>query len=363
MRGEPIREVVAAAYRIPTDRPESDGTFAWDSTTLVTVHVSAGRHRGFGYSYTSAAAVPLVGELAPHIVGMDALAVEAAWNRLVAQVRNVGASGIAATAISAIDAALWDLEAKLLGLPLARLLGPVRDEVPLYGSGGFTSYPTEALCEQLAGWAESGFAMVKMKVGRHPDADPSRVAAARRAIGSNVALMVDANGAYAPAQARRMAAAFAEEDVVWFEEPLSSDDLVGLRHVREQAPPGMAIAAGEYNYRIHDFRRMLEAGAVDVMQADASRCLGITGFLAAARLCQALGTPLSAHTSPTLHLHPACAATPLVHVEYFHDHARIESLLFDGFVRPKNGRMRPDWSRPGLGIELKETDAERYRVA
>lgn len=352
----------AAAYRIPTDRPESDGTFAWDATTLLTVHVAAGDHRGFGYTYTSAAAVPLVQELAPLVVGTDPLAVEAAWNRLVAQVRNLGGSGIAATAISAIDAALWDLKAKLLGLPLARLLGPVREEVPLYGSGGFTSYPSEVLREQLAGWAEAGFSRVKMKVGRHPEEDPARVAEARRAVGDRVDLMVDANGAYLPAQAAGMARAFADQGVVWFEEPVSSDDLAGLRQLRHRAPPGMAIAAGEYNYRIHDFRRMLEAGAVDVMQADASRCLGITGFLAAARLCQAFGIPLSAHTSPTLHLHPACAATPLIHVEYFHDHARIESQLFEGFVPPRGGRMRPDLGRPGLGVELKTQDAERFRV-
>lgn len=363
MRSEAIRGVEAAAYRIPTDRPESDGTFAWDATTLVAVHVEARGHRGFGYSYTSAAAVPLVGELAHLLIGMDPLAVEAAWKRLVAEVRNIGLAGLAATAISAIDAALWDLKARILDLPLVRLLGQVRDQAPLYGSGGFTSYPTDILCEQLADWVEAGFSMVKMKVGRHPEEDPSRVSAARRAIGDRADLMVDANGAYRPAQALRLAEIFADAGVVWFEEPLSSDDLPGLRRVRDRAPPGLAIAAGEYNYRVHDFHRMLEAGAVDVIQADASRCLGITGFLSAARLCQAYGIPLSAHTSPTLHLHPACATTPLVHVEYFHDHARIESQLFEGFQAPHQGSMRPDLDRPGLGVELKIKDAERYRVA
>lgn len=205
--------------------------------------------------------------------------------------------------------------------------------------------------------------MVKMKVGRHPEEDPTRVSAAGRAIGNRAKLMVDANGAYRPAQALLMAEIFAREGVVWFEEPVSSDDLPNLRHIRDRAPPGLAIAAGEYNYRIHDFLHMLEAGAVDVMQADASRCLGITGFLTAARLCQAHGIPLSAHTSPTLHLHPACAVTPLVHVEYFHDHARIESQFFDGFRNPTNGSMYPDLGRPGLGVEFKAQDAERFRVA
>lgn len=150
MNGEPIRQVLAAAYRIPTDRPEADGTLAWDATTLVAVHVSAGRHRGFGYTYTSAAAVPLVREFATHVVGTDALAVEATWNRLVRNARNLGVSGVVASAISAIDAALWDLKAKLFDLPLVHLLGAVREEVPLYASGGFTSYTMEVLCEQLA---------------------------------------------------------------------------------------------------------------------------------------------------------------------------------------------------------------------
>ena len=359
----PVEKIEARAYRIPTDRPEADGTYAWNATTLVVVHASAGGQRGIGYTYGSAAVVPLVrGELAPRVIGCDALAVERAWNAMVREVRNVGRPGIASTAISAVDAALWDLKAKVLELPLVTLLGEVRETVPVYGSGGFTSYSLRELCDQLRGWAEAGMARVKMKVGSDPAADPDRVRAARAAIGSHTQLMVDANGAYDRAQAIGKAHAFAGPGVSWFEEPVSSDDLEGLRSVREREPPGMAIAAGEYGYDPGYFRRMLEARAVDVLQADATRCLGVTGFLAAARICQAFERPLSAHTAPSLHAHLGCAATPLVHLEYFHDHARLERMLFDGALTPEGGALRPDRTRPGLGIELKQADAAAYAI-
>lgn len=356
-----IEGIEVAAYRIPTDKLEADGTYTWDATTLVTVHVTGGGARGFGYTYGSSAIVSLVrDQLATRLIGLDALAVDRAWNVLVAEVRNVGRPGIASMAISAIDVALWDLKAKLLGLPLVRLLGDARDSVPVYGSGGFTTYSVTELAHQLVGWAQMGITRVKMKVGSRPADDVARVAAARATVGRDVELMVDANGAYQRSEAVAKADAFGAHDVSWFEEPVSSDDLEGLCFVRERAPAGMAIAAGEYGYDSFYFRRMVAAGAVDVLQADATRCLGITGFLAAARLCEAFGVPLSAHTAPSLHSHPACATAALVHVEYFHDHVRLEQQLFDGFVTPRSGALWPDRTRPGIGVDLKDADAQRY---
>ena len=155
--------------------------------------------------------------------------------------------------------ALWDLKARLLDLPLVTLLGAVRDAAPVYGSGGFTSYSLEQLRDQLGGWAAQGIRRVKMKIGTHPADDPGRVRAARDAIGPDVELFVDANGAYSRKQALAQAEAFAELDVRWFEEPVSSDDLDGLRLLRDRAPAGMDIAAGEYGYDLFYFRRMLEA--------------------------------------------------------------------------------------------------------
>jgi L-alanine-DL-glutamate epimerase-like enolase superfamily enzyme len=359
----PISSLDVAAYTIPTDRPESDGTLEWSETTLVVVHASAGGARGIGYTYADVATARLIeSKLAGVVRGRDAMAVPGAWAAMVRSIRNLGRPGIAQMAISAVDAALWDLKARLLGVPLATLLGAARDRVPSYGSGGFTSYTDAELAAQLGGWAAEGIPRVKMKIGRDPAADVARVRVAREAIGPSVALFVDANGAYSRKQAIALAERFADEGVSWFEEPVTSDDLEGLRLVRDRAPASMDVAAGEYGYDLFYFRRMLEAGAVDVLQADASRC-GITGFLATAALCEARSLDLSCHCAPSLHLHPACAVQRLAHLEYFHDHVRIERMLFDGAVTPAGGALAPDWTRPGLGIELRRADAERFEVS
>jgi L-alanine-DL-glutamate epimerase-like enolase superfamily enzyme len=264
-------------------------------------------------------------------------------------------------AIAAVDVALWDLKARLLDISLAALLGAAHDAVPVYGSGGFTTYSLEQLRAQLRGWVEQGIPRVKMKIGTHPGDDLCRVRAAREAIGPEAELYVDANGAYSRKQALAQAEAFREYGVVWFEEPVSSDDLEGLHLIRDRAPSGMNIAAGEYGYDLWYFRRMLEAEAVDVLQADASRC-GITGFLRVGPLTESRSMNLSAHCAPSLHVAACCATQNLHPMEYFFDHARIEHMLFDGTLTPVDGKLVPDRSRPGIGLELKRADAERYAV-
>jgi L-alanine-DL-glutamate epimerase-like enolase superfamily enzyme len=355
-----IGAVRAAAYTIPTDRPESDGTMAWDSTTLVLVEVEAAGETGIGWTYGAAAAAAVVDELLADVArGRDVFDVAGAQHALRAALRNAGYPGIGSSAVSAVDVALWDLKAKLLGLPLVALLGAVREEAAVYGSGGFCSYSDRELAEQLAGWVEDGIPRVKMKVGREPERDRERVRVARDATG-DAELYVDANGAFGAQEALRAAREYAAYDVRWFEEPVSSLDLDGLRLVRERGPAGMDVAAGEYAYTPADFRGLL--GTVDCLQADATRCGGITGFLAAAALAEAFELDLSGHTAPTIHGHAACAVERLRHVEWFHDHVRVERLLFDGFLEPTAGALRPDRSRPGLGVELRRTDAERYRA-
>jgi L-alanine-DL-glutamate epimerase-like enolase superfamily enzyme len=359
MRDAPVTGVTVSSFTVPTDAPEGDGTLEWDATTIVVAEVSAGGRTGLGYTYAHDACAVLARDmLAPVVHGREALDVAGAWQAMARAVRNLGRPGTAASAIAALDVALWDLKARLLGVPLARLLGMARDRIAVYGSGGFTTYTDARLREQLAGWAAQGCRMVKMKVGADPDRDLERVRAARAAVGDGVELFVDANGAYSPAEARGWAAIYGQEGVTWFEEPVSSDDLEGLAAVRASAPPGIAIAAGEYGYDATYFRRMLAAGAVDVLQADATRCGGITGFMAAASLAEAHCLPLSAHTAPALHTHLCCAAAPAVHLEYFHDHARIERLLFDGVPELEDGTLRPDLGRPGMGLELRLPAAE-----
>jgi len=363
MVGVRVEKVEASAYTIPTDQPEADGTMHWDSTTLVVVEVAGGGKTGLGYTYSDSSIVPLItGKLAEKVKPFDAMDPPLAWRAMQREVRNLGREGLAATAIAAVDTAIWDLKARLLELPLALLFGRARDVVPIYGSGGFTTYTDETLAQQLSGWVErDGCRWVKMKVGTHPDQDPHRVKVAKRAIG-NATLFIDGNGAYSTKQALQLAQMFAEQEVAWFEEPVSSDDLGGLRLLRRHAPPCMEIAAGEYGYTTDYFRRMLNAGAVDVQQADVTRCCGYTGWLQAAALCEAHHIDLSGHCAPSLHLHVACAAPRFRHLEWFHDHVRIEHMLFDGAPVPRNGLIRPDLSRPGVGLAFKRKDAERYRM-
>lgn len=358
-----IESLQVSAFEVPTDRPESDGTLEWRRTVAVVVEMTSNGVVGLGYTYADVATAVLARDtLSKVVLGKDVMATESNYDAMVRAVRNLGRDGIAAMAISAVDAAAWDLKARLASLPLVAMLGPARDSVPLYGSGGFTSYDEPELIGQLAGFVEAGLRQVKMKVGREPERDVSRVRAARTAIGRDVALFVDANGAYTRKQALALAERFAELEVTWFEEPVSSDDLAGLRLLRDRVPAPMEIAAGEYGYEPPYFERMLASGAVDVLQADATRCGGVTGFQRASAIADAHGVPLSAHCAPALHAHLGCASARLRHVEYFHDHVRIERLLFDGDLEPIEGTLRPDRSRPGFGLSLRKGAAEHFAV-
>jgi L-alanine-DL-glutamate epimerase-like enolase superfamily enzyme len=264
-------------------------------------------------------------------------------------------------AVAAVDVALWDLKARLLDVPLVELLPRAHDAVPIYGSGGFCSYTLDQIGEQLGGWAEEGIPRVKMKVGRHPDEDPQRIEAAREAIGPSTELFVDANGAFERKQALAWATRYAQEwDVRWFEEPVSSADFDGLRFVREHGPGGLEIAAGEYGYVLADFRNLLANECIDCLQADVTRCGGITGLLNVAGLADGYQIDVSGHCAPAISAHALCAVPRLRHLEYFHDHVRIEHLLFDGNLSPRGGKLEPDRRRPGHGLELKRADAERY---
>jgi L-alanine-DL-glutamate epimerase-like enolase superfamily enzyme len=353
-----VRAVRWAAYRIPTDGPEADGTLEWDATTVVVVHADAAGASGLGWTYAPAAAGHFIGELlVPHVVGRAAWDVPAAGVAMARAVRNAGRPGVAATAISAVDVALWDLKARLLGVRLAALLGAARETVPVYASGGFTTWDDH----RLENWLDehAGIPRAKIKIGGGPeDADARRIRLARRVLGPDRELYVDANGAYTAAQAIRLAAGF--PDVRWFEEPVSSDDLDGLRRVRDAAAAD--VAAGEYGYDLRYFARL--AGAVDCLQADVTRCGGITEWQRVAALAAAEGLQLSGHCAPALHLDAALATPNLRHLEYFHDHVRIESLLFDGVAAPQpGGVLRADPGATGHGLTFKAADAEPYLVA
>jgi L-alanine-DL-glutamate epimerase-like enolase superfamily enzyme len=351
-----------SAYTIPTDAPESDGTLEWDSTTIVVVEVEAGGRTGLGYTYASQGTAALVDEKLRDVVeGADAMSVRSVWTRMGEVLRNAGRPGAGAMAASAVDVALWDLKARLLDLPLVTLLDAAHEAVPIYGSGGFCSYSLERLQQQLGGWVADGIPRVKLKVSRHPEEDPRRLDAVREAIGDDAEVYVDANGALSRKQALAWAERFATEwGVSWFEEPVSSADFEGLRLLRDRGPGGLDIAAGEYAYVPRDFVNLIDA--VDCLQADVTRCGGITGLLDAAGLAAAHTLHISGHCAPQLSAHALAAVPNLRHLEYFHDHVRVESMLFDGVLEPVDGALRPDRSRAGHGLELKRADAEEYRV-
>lgn len=354
-----VERLEVSAYTVPTDSPESDGTLEWDSTTMVLVEVSGGGETGLGYTYGDVSVGRFVeSKLEGLVEGADAMSPPRTWAAMQAAIRNAGRPGVGAMAVSAVDIALWDLKAKLLGVPLAGALPRFHDAAPIYGSGGFTSYSLERLREQLGGWAEEGIPRVKMKVGREPEKDPERVRVAREAIGDGVELMVDANGAYGRKGALLWAERFADAGIAYFEEPVTSEDREGLRLLRDRGPGGLSIAAGEYEWTLPDLYDL--SGCVDVLQADVTRCGGITNLLRVDGICRGRNVPFSAHCAPQVSAHACCAVESLLHLEYFHDHARVEGKLFDGALQPEGGVLTPDPARPGLGIELKRADAERY---
>lgn len=352
-----------SAFRIPTDFPESDGTAEWDSTTIVIVELAAAGLTGLGYAYSDEAAAHVCQEfISKKVLGKDPHAVPEIAVSLGKFARNRGKPGLVSSAIAAIDAALWDLKARLLQLPLLTLLGSMREKVTAYGSGGFTSYNDKQLVKQLTGWADDGFPAVKMKIGRDPEKDLTRVALVQRALKARAELFVDANGAYSRKQALSQGTRFAELGCTWFEEPVTCDDLVSLRLLVEQMPAPIRIAVGEYIYVLDDAKNFIDARAVDVLQTDVTRCGGPSNFLKIGQACEIHHLPFSAHTSPSLHATLCCALPAALNVEYFHDHARIERMIFEGAVQAVDGYLKPDLSRHGFGLELKRADAGKYQV-
>jgi L-alanine-DL-glutamate epimerase-like enolase superfamily enzyme len=359
----PVASLTASACTVPTDAPEADGTLTWDSTTLVLVTAHAADRVGTGWTYAPAAAVNIVRQtLASLVVGTDALAPATTYHRMSRAVRNAGRAGLVAMAISAVDIALWDLAARLREVPLTALWGGPVTDVQVYGSGGFTSYSDFQLRSQLDDWLALDLPRVKIKIGeswgREQRRDLARVALAREHIGADVELYVDANGGYTVGQACRIGAALDDQDVTWFEEPVSSDDLAGLRRVRESVSAD--VAAGEYGHDLGYFTAMAE-GAVDCVQIDATRCGGYTEWLRAAAAVAGHHLDVSGHCAPYLTL-PVARATPnLRHVEWFHDHVRIEQLLFEGAADPVRGRLVPPEGH-GHGLALRSDVFDTYRV-
>jgi L-alanine-DL-glutamate epimerase-like enolase superfamily enzyme len=363
--GPRIHDVTAQAYRYPTLRPEADGTLSWDATTLVVVRLAldAGDIEGLGWTYADVSCVPVINNvLAGAIRDRPILDMPAAWHAMQRQIRNLGRPGIVSTALSAVDIAIWDAAARWLGLPLSRLLGRCHEKVAVYGSGGFTSETEQQLTDELIMWSQQrSMPRVKIKIGESwgqaVDRDKSRIQLARQVIGDRTTLYVDANGGYTVGQAKRMARYLDDQGVEWFEEPVSSDDLAGLEMIRSSCRAD--VAAGEYGYDLAYFGRMLPV--VDCIQVDVTRCGGYTEWMRIAAAAAAHGRDVSAHCAPNLSVHCAAATPNFRHIEWFFDHDRLESELFDGTVDPSDGYAEPRLTA-GHGLSLRTEAAQEYAV-
>lgn len=356
-----IDRIDVAAYRFPTPAPEADGTLTWDATTAVVVHVHADECAGMGWTYSGAAAGVVVEDnLASTLRGRDPMDIAGAWLAMHRACRNIGSKGLAMQAVSAVDIALWDLKARLLEVPLAALMGQVRQTVPIYGSGGFVTSSHAEIAQDVTRWKAAGCTRMKIKIGKDygadPDWDVDRVCRLRERAGPEVELMVDANGAYTVGQAKRIGADLDRLGVRWFEEPVSSDDKAGLAEVR--AAVDADVAAGEYISDSYEAEAMVHV--VSCLQLDTTRCGGYTGFLRGAAVAAAHNREVSGHCAPALHAPVAAAVPNLRHVEWFTDHVRLEPLLIDGLPEVSGGSLHVTEHAAGHGMTV-AAEAAQYR--
>ena len=359
----PITKCKAFALTIPTEATESDGTLEWNSTTLALVQICADGIWGLGYTYCQHGVVPLIENLLQaHVAGQNILELPRIWGNLTTAVRNNGRQGFSAMAISAIDNALWDLKAKILKISMTDLLGRCREQVEVYGSGGFTSQTLPELQQQMQSWKSQGIRYFKMKVGTHPDQDARRVHFVRECIGPDNTLMVDANEAYDSVLALKLAEEFAKDQVSWFEQPVRATDLNAMHELRQRLPIGMRLTSGEYIYELAQVKNLLRMRSTDVIQLDVTRCQGVSGFLKAAAVCEAFDVSISSHCALALHVALGCALPGMLQLEYFYDHARIENLIFDGVPQVQNGFLKANSSALGFGLTLKADEIKRWQT-
>ena len=359
VNGPPISRVTTAVYKFPTPEPEADGTLRWDATTAVTVTLEAGGQTGLGWTYSSPAAAAVIRDhLTDAVRDRAASDIRGGWSAMRRTCRNLGSKGLVMQAISAVDIAWHDLWARLLDVSIAAMLGAARDDLPIYGSGGFTTLSDAQLREQVTWWQSVGCRSMKIKIGEswgsRPARDLARVQKLREFAGDDVELMVDANGGYTVGQARRVGAALDDLGVTWFEEPVSSDDVAGLATLRDALR--CDVTAGEYAADVYDVAALVPV--LDCLQLDATRCGGYTGWLRGAALAQAHNRDVSAHCGPALHAHVAAAIPNFRHIEWFADHARLEPLLVDGVPEARGGSLRLDYARTGHGMTLRPDAAK-----
>ncbi len=366
-----IADVRSVLVRIPLQRPIAIATREVRGREYALVFLKAkDGTEGIGYTYAGTVGGGMVRAavedvLKPLLLGGDPGLIERHWASMFQDGLLVGRRGALLRAISAVDIALWDLAGKRAGLPLYRLLGGYRDEVPAYASGGYymEGKGLDGLAQEMERYLRAGFTSVKIKVGGlSVTEDAARVKAARQALGPGVPLALDANNAYKSVdEAVRAARAFEPYDIWWLEEPLAPDNIPGQAEVA--AAVSMPVATGEIHATRWDFRDLISSRAARILQADAGVLGGVSEWMKVAHTAASFDLPVAPHWHANLHAHLVGAIPNGLTVEYFFLEEDIYN--FERIVReplaPSRGRIRiPD--RPGLGLLLDEAAVERFAV-
>lgn len=291
-------------------------------------------------------------DMAPKLIGRDPFDTEVLWQEFFGYLRGVGRKGLMFAALSAIDIALWDIKGKALGVPLVKLFGGGRDQVPVYGSGGWTSYSDQQLVAEAVDIVSRGYTTIKLKVGvdggRNPNRDVERIRQVRQAIGPDIGLMLDANNCWDAATAARFANRVADQNPLWLEEPVFADDIPGLARFRRATD--VPLATGEHEYTKFGVRDLLLNEAADIIQADGTRAGGFTEMLKIAALTQAWNVQFAPHAMENVHL-PLVAALPnapfLERLLMFED---VTARVFPEAALPVAGYLAVP-AAPGLGLE------------
>ena len=307
-------------------------------------------------------------ELADYIIGEDPLNIERLWEKMYQRSIKHGRKGAIIASMSGIDVALWDIKARVAGMPLYRLLGGGHEKIRAYASAGFYAEGKglRELAEEMASYVKEGFTAVKMKIGRLSQAeDAARVAAVRKAIGPNIDLLVDGNNAYTAYEAIKIARKMEEYDIFWFEEPVPAEDIEGSARVA--AAIDTPLAAGENEFTRYGFRDLIINQALDIAQPDTTWCGGITEARKIAAMASAWNITCVPHSFSSAialvsNLHFSASITNSMFQEFDRNHNPLrEELLTEPVKINKDGYIDL-WDRPGLGVELNESVVKKYRV-
>jgi len=312
---------------------------------------------GFGVTYNEvggeATKIMIETNIAPRIIGKSVFATEDIWQDLFQYLRGVGRKGLTYCAISAVDIALWDLKGKLLNLPLFRLFGGTKTKIPVYASGGWTSYEDEQLVEEMQGFVAQGYQMIKFKVGvdggNNLQHDIRRVARVREAVGPDIGIMLDANNCWDAATGARFANQVKEYDIMFLEEPTFADDIPGLKRYKKSTD--LPLGTGEHEYTRFGCRDLILSEAADIVQMDFTRAGGFTEALKVAAMTQAWNLKFAPHAMENIHIHLMSAIPNSLYLERLILFEDLTNLTYKNCPTPKEGYMKLT-EMPGLGLEL-----------